>query len=116
MIRGGKDQEITTETVNTETIATVTTTEIDTKEEECPLSTKTIEEKKDLIEIGDIREVTIILDLILKIQANPAPTTKTEIVEIETTREKKEALIMEGVNNLHKTRMASSRTIIDLID
>ena len=118
MIRGKKDQEITTAIASTEMIVTVVKTEIDTSEEERPLSMKMTEEKEGLIEIGDIGEVTIILDLILKIRASRALRTimvKTEIVEAETIKERKEALIMVEVNNLHKTRMASHRITTEQI-
>merc|ERR1712086_647763 len=113
VIRDKIDQEITIATANTETI--VVTPEIDTKEEDSQLNTKTIEEIEDKIEIEDIKEATT-PDLILKIRANPAPMVKIEIEEIDTKKEKREALIMEEVINLHKTKIFSSRTIIDLID
>jgi len=114
VIRDKIDQEITIATANTETI--VVTPEIDTKEEDSQLNTKTIEEIEDKIEIEDIKEATITPDLILKILANPAPMVKIEIEEIDTKKEKREALIMEEVINLHRTKILSSRTIIDLID
>jgi len=38
---------------------------------------------------------------------------KAEIGEVDTIKERKEALIMEETINLHRTRMASNRTIIE---